>query len=167
MRLLFCGDVVGSLGRETIATYLPKLKKKYRPQVTIVNGENSAAGRGITEKIYKKLLQDGADVVTLGNHAWDNHQIFEFIDDAKKMVRPANFPENTTPGVGLVYVKVNQEELAVINLQARSFMTAIDDPFEVIDKLLAEVKTRTKHIFVLILTFKQMMHVFYLKEQVI
>src|SRR5699024_7183799 len=107
--------------------------KKYRPQVTIVNGENSAAGRGITEKIYKKLLQDGADVVTLGNHAWDNHQIFEFIDDAKKMVRPANFPESTTPGVGLVYVKVNQEELAVINLQARSFMTAIDDPFEVID----------------------------------
>ncbi|MBO0421003.1 TIGR00282 family metallophosphoesterase [Vagococcus fluvialis] len=148
MRLLFCGDVVGSLGRETITTYLPKLKKKYRPQVTIVNGENSAAGRGITEKIYKKLLQDGADVVTLGNHAWDNHQIFEFIDDAKKMVRPANFPESTTPGVGLVYVKVNQEELAVINLQARSFMTAIDDPFEVIDKLLAEVKTRTKHIFV-------------------
>ncbi len=148
MRLLFCGDVVGSLGRETITTYLPKLKKKYRPQVTIVNGENSASGRGITEKIYKKLLQDGADVVTLGNHAWDNRQIFEFIDDAKKMVRPANFPKATTPGVGMVFVKVNQVELAVINLQARSFMTAIDDPFTVIDELLEEARERTNIIFV-------------------
>ena len=71
MRLLFIGDVVGSLGRNTVSDYLPKLKKKYRPQVTIVNGENAASGRGITEKIYKKFLQNGADVITLGNHAWD------------------------------------------------------------------------------------------------
>ncbi|MGX7023946.1 TIGR00282 family metallophosphoesterase [Vagococcus hydrophili] len=148
MRILFCGDVVGSLGRDTITTYLPKLKKKYRPQVTIINGENAAAGRGITEKIYKKFLQDGADVVTLGNHTWDNHQIFEFIDEAKKMVRPANFPKATTPGVGMVFVKVNQVELAVINLQARAFMTAIDDPFTVIDELIEEASARTPNIFV-------------------
>ena len=82
MRVLFIGDVVGSLGRETITEYLPKLKKAYRPQVTIANGENAAAGRGITGKIYKKFLQDGVDVVTLGNHTWDNRDIFEFIGDA-------------------------------------------------------------------------------------
>lgn len=72
------------MGRETITEYLPRLKQKYRPQVTIVNGENAASGRGITEKIYKKFLQDGVDVVTMGNHTWDNRDIFEFIDREKK-----------------------------------------------------------------------------------
>ena len=148
MRILFVGDVVGNLGREQISEYLPKLKQKEKPQVTIVNGENAAGGRGITEKIYKKLLQDGADVVTLGNHTWDNREIFEFIDRAPKMVRPANFPEKTTPGNGIVYVKVNAIELAVINLQGRTFMTPIDDPFEKIEAMVSEAKKRTPFIFV-------------------
>jgi metallophosphoesterase (TIGR00282 family) len=148
MRLLFIGDVVGSLGRTTISEYLPKLKRKYRPQLTIINGENAASGRGITEKIYKKFLADGADVVTLGNHAWDNRAIFEFIDEAKKLVRPANFPESTTPGVGIVYVKVNALEVAVINLQGRVFMADIDDPFRKIEALVEEARKRTPIIFV-------------------
>lgn len=147
LRILFIGDIVGSMGRQTITTYLPKLKRKYRPQVTIANGENAAAGRGITEKIYKKLLQDGVDVVTLGNHTWDNRDIFEFIDDAKKMIRPANFPEGT-PGKGLVYVKLNALEIAVINLQARSFMVDIDDPFRKAEELVTEAQERTPFIFV-------------------
>jgi len=147
LRILFIGDVVGSLGRDTITTYLPKLKKKYRPQVTILNGENAAAGRGITGKIYKKFLQDGVDVVTLGNHTWDNKEIFEFIGDAKKMLRPANFPEGT-PGQGMVFVKVNQLELAVINMQARVFMADIDDPFRKAEELIAEARKRTPLIFV-------------------
>ena len=147
MRVLFIGDVVGSMGREMITEYLPRLKKKFRPQVTIVNGENAAAGRGITEKIYKKFLQDGVDVVTMGNHTWDNRDIFEFIDHAKKMVRPANFPEGT-PGQGIVFVKVNQLELAVINMQARSFMVDLDDPFRKINELIEEARKRTPIIFV-------------------
>ncbi|MBL1229897.1 TIGR00282 family metallophosphoesterase [Enterococcus sp. BWB1-3] len=147
MRILFIGDVVGSLGRETLTEVLPKLKKKYQPQVTIANGENAAAGRGITGKIYKKFLQDGVDVVTLGNHSWDNRDIFEFINDAKKMIRPANFPEGT-PGQGIVYVKVNQIELAVINLQARSFMVDLDDPFRKAEQLIEEAQKRTPLIFV-------------------
>lgn len=147
MRVLFIGDVVGSLGRKTLAEYLPKLKKKYRPQVTIANGENAASGRGITGKIYKKFLADGVDVVTLGNHTWDNRDIFEFIDDAKKMIRPANFPERA-PGSGMVFVKVNELELAVINLQARSFMVDLDDPFAKAEALVAEARKRTEHIFV-------------------
>ena len=120
MKLLFVGDVVGAPGRQAIEDYLPKLKKKYKPQVTIVNGENAANGKGITEKIYKQLLQAGADVVTLGNHAFDNRDIFEFIDDAKKMVRPANYPAGV-PGQGMVFVKCNQVEICVINLQGRVF----------------------------------------------
>jgi len=147
VRVLFIGDVVGSMGREMITEYLPRLKKKFRPQVTIVNGENAAAGRGITEKIYKKFLQDGVDVVTMGNHTWDNRDIFEFIDQAKKMVRPANFPEGT-PGQGIVFVKVNQLELAVINMQARSFMVDLDDPFRKINELIEEARKRTPIIFV-------------------
>jgi metallophosphoesterase (TIGR00282 family) len=147
MRLLFIGDVVGSLGRATIAEYVPRLKKKYHPQVTIINGENAASGRGITEKIYKKFLQDGADVITMGNHTWDNKMIFDFIDDAKKMVRPANFPAGA-PGQGIVYVKVNQAELAVINLQGRTFMTPIDDPFTKAEELINEARARTPFIFV-------------------
>ncbi len=147
MRILFIGDVVGSLGREALATYVPKLKKKYRPQVTIANGENAASGRGITGKIYKKFLQDGVDVVTMGNHTWDNKDIFEFIDDAKKMVRPANFPEDV-PGQGMVFVKVNQLELAVINLQARTFMVPLEDPFKKTAELVAIARKRTPLIFV-------------------
>ena len=147
MRVLFIGDVVGSLGRDTVTEYLPKLKKKYHPQVTILNGENAAAGRGITEKIYKKFLQDGVDVVTLGNHTWDNRDIYEFIEDAKKMIRPANFPEGV-PGEGMVFVKVNAIELAIINLQARTFMTAIDDPFKKAEELVAQARKRTPFIFV-------------------
>jgi len=147
LRILFIGDVVGSLGREALATYVPKLKKKYRPQVTIANGENAASGRGITGKIYKKFLQDGVDVVTMGNHTWDNKDIFEFIDDAKKMVRPANFPEDV-PGQGMVFVKVNQLELAVINLQARTFMVPLEDPFKKAAELVAIARKRTPLIFV-------------------
>lgn len=146
MRILFVGDVMGSLGRQMISDYLPKLKQKYAPQMTIVNGENAASGRGITEKIYKKLLQDGADVVTMGNHTWDNRDIFNFIDDAKKMIRPANFPEGT-PGNGMVFVKVNTVELAVINLQARTFMVPLDDPFAKIEELVTEAQKRTPLIF--------------------
>ena len=147
MRLLFIGDVVGSLGRQMLSDYLPRLKKKYHPQLTIVNGENAAAGRGITEKIYKKFLQDGVDVVTMGNHTWDNKAIFDFIADAKKMIRPANFPAGV-PGKGHLYVKVNELELAIINLQARSFMTDLDDPFRIADQLITEAQKRTPYIFV-------------------
>lgn len=146
LRILFIGDVVGSLGRKTLALYLPKLKKKYRPQITVVNGENAASGRGITEKIYRKFLQDGADIITMGNHTWDNKAIFDFINDANKMVRPANFPEGT-PGQGMVFVKVNAFELAIMNLQARSFMVDLDDPFRKADQLIEEAKKRTPFIF--------------------
>lgn len=82
MRILFVGDVVGSPGRDMIQQYVPALKKKYTPTVTIINGENAAGGRGITEKIYRNFLECGAQAVTLGNHAWDNREVFEFIDDA-------------------------------------------------------------------------------------
>jgi 2',3'-cyclic-nucleotide 2'-phosphodiesterase len=147
MRILFVGDVVGSPGRDMVTEYLPKLKGKFRPTVTIINGENAASGKGITEKIYRQFLEQGAQAVTLGNHAWDNRDIFEFIDGAKYLVRPANFPEEV-PGKGIVYLKINQEELAIINLQGRTFLTPIDCPFKKADELIEEASKRTSLIFV-------------------
>ncbi|WP_419883883.1 TIGR00282 family metallophosphoesterase [Peribacillus sp. B-H-3] len=147
MKLLFVGDVVGSPGRDMLKEYLPKMKEKFKPHITIVNGENAAGGRGITEKIYREFLGWGAQAVTLGNHAWDNREIFEFIDDAKYLVRPANFPEET-PGEGLKFLKLNQYEIAIINLQARTFMPALDCPFRKAEELAAEARKRTPIIFV-------------------
>jgi 2',3'-cyclic-nucleotide 2'-phosphodiesterase len=147
MNLLFIGDVVGSPGRDMVKEYLPKLKEKYRPHMTIINGENAAGGKGITEKIYRQFLEQGAQAVTLGNHAWDNREIFEFIDNAKYLVRPANFPKGT-PGKGLIFLKFNQLEVAVINLQGRTFMSPLDCPFQKADELVEQARLRTPLIFV-------------------
>ena len=147
MNLLFIGDVVGSLGREMVIQYLPKLKEKYRPHLTVINGENAASGKGITEKIYRQFLDAGAQAVTLGNHAWDNREIFEFINDAKYLIRPANFPEGT-PGKGIAFVKINDLEVAIINLQGRTFMSPIDCPFKKADELIELARKRTPYIFI-------------------
>lgn len=147
MKILFIGDVVGAPGRSMIQQYLPKLKKKFLPDLTIINGENAASGKGITGKIYHSFLNAGANVITLGNHTWHNKDIFEFIDDAKYMIRPANFPEGN-PGQGIVFVKVNTFEVAVINLQGRTFLPAIDCPFRKADELIDMAKKRTSIIFV-------------------
>lgn len=146
MKILFIGDVVGSPGRDMVKEYVPKLKEKHRPNMTIINGENAAAGKGITEKIYKEFLESGAQVVTLGNHTWDKKDIFEFIDSAKYMIRPANFPEDT-PGKGIVFININGKEIAVINLQGRTFLPPLDDPFRKVDELIEEAKKRTSIIF--------------------
>ncbi|QHS22319.1 TIGR00282 family metallophosphoesterase [Virgibacillus sp. MSP4-1] len=147
MKILFIGDVVGSPGREMLKENLPHLKKQYHPDVTIVNGENAAHGKGITEKIYRQMKEWGANVITLGNHAWDKKDIFEFIDDVDDMVRPANFPPDT-PGKGMTFYKAGNKEIAVINAQGRTFLPPIEDPFRIVDELVKEAKKRTPYIFV-------------------
>ncbi|MGM8214543.1 TIGR00282 family metallophosphoesterase [Bacillaceae bacterium W0354] len=147
MNILFIGDIVGRPGRNALENHLPNLKKQYKADLTIVNGENAAHGKGITKKIYHQILEWGADVVTLGNHTWDKKEIFDFIDDADYLVRPANFPEGT-PGKGLIYKKINNVKVAVINIQGRTFMNPIDDPFTKADSLIAEAKKHAKVIFV-------------------
>ncbi|MDA7025787.1 TIGR00282 family metallophosphoesterase [Bacillus sp. CLL-7-23] len=147
MRILFVGDIVGSPGRNMLKSYLPKLKLKYKPHATIVNGENAAHGKGITEKIYHEIIEAGADVITMGNHTWDKREIFDFIDDVPKMIRPANFPKNT-PGKGMTYTKANGKELAVINLQGRTFLPPLDCPFQKVDELIEEASRKTPYIFI-------------------
>jgi len=147
MKILFIGDVVGSPGRDMVTEFLPKLKAKYHPHLTIINGENAASGKGITEKIYRGFLEAGAQVVTLGNHTWDKKDIFGFIDDAKYMIRPANFPEEA-PGKGIVYYNYNGQEIAVISIQGRTFLPPIDCPFKTVDNLIDQAKRKVNVIFV-------------------
>ena len=147
MRLLFIGDIVGKVGREAITTYLSRLKQTYRPTVTIVNAENAAHGKGLTEKIYKDLLREGVDFMTMGNHTYGQRQIYDFIDSANRMVSQANFPEEA-PGVGMRFIQINEIKLAIINLQGRAFMQDIDDPFKKADELINEAKKETDYIFV-------------------
>ncbi|MBD3948369.1 TIGR00282 family metallophosphoesterase [Tuanshanicoccus lijuaniae] len=147
MRLLFIGDVVGKKGQAALTQYLPHLKQQYRPQVTIVNGENIDNGRGISEKLYKWLLSTGADVVTLGNHSWDNREIYDFIGSAKSLVRPINLP-TVTPGKGVHFIKVNQYELAIVNALGSVFMGACIEPFNDLPEKIAAIRQRTPLIFV-------------------
>ncbi|HEY4567100.1 MAG TPA: TIGR00282 family metallophosphoesterase [Savagea sp.] len=147
MKVIFIGDIVGSPGRDMIESYVPRLRKKYEADVVIANGENAAAGRGITEKIYNDLLFSGVDVVTMGNHTWDNRDIYNFIDDAEYLVRPANFSEEA-PGRGMTQVTKNGVTLSVINLHGRTFLPPHDDPFKKADALIEEAKRVSPLVFV-------------------
>lgn len=147
MRILFIGDIVGKGGRETLISTLPSIKKKFQPTFTVVNGENAAGGRGITPQIAKSFYEAGVQTITMGNHTWDNKDIFEFIDNDKKIVRPANYPPGT-PGIGYTYIRSNDVELAVINLMGRTFLPPLDCPFRVAEELIGTIRKRTPYIFV-------------------
>ena len=135
MRILFIGDVVGKIGRRMLNNYLPTLKKEHAAHVTVVNGEYAAHGKGIRERTDKGVLNAGADFITLGNHAFAKREVYDLLDQDVKMIRPANFPEGT-PGDGYRIVNVNGNKLLIVNLQARSFLEPIENPFKVIDQIL-------------------------------
>lgn len=147
MKILFIGDIVGSMGREALEDYLPRLKRKYQPDVVIANGENAAAGRGITKKIYDELLFMGVDVITMGNHTWDQKEIFDFIDEVDYLIRPANFSKDA-PGKGEVQITKNGKVLTVMNLHGRVFLPPHDCPFEKVDQMIEEARKLSPFIFV-------------------
>ncbi|MGL4373902.1 MAG: TIGR00282 family metallophosphoesterase, partial [Turicibacter sp.] len=147
MKILFIGDIYGSLGRDILQERLPAIKAEYKPHIIIANAENISHGKGINEKYYKFLLEMGVNAVTLGNHTWDNKSIFDFIDDAKYLVRPGNFPDSN-PGKGLTFIKWNALEVAVISVQGRTFLPFNNCPFLKVDELIQEAKKRTNIIFV-------------------
>jgi hypothetical protein len=147
MNILFIGDIYGSLGRTTVKKYLSKIKQDYKINFVIANGENAAHGRGITEAIYKELLEEGIQVLTMGNHTFDNRDIFNFIADAKNLLRPANMDESV-PGKGYEIFSYNEHKIAIINLMGRTYMTPIDCPFRKFDTIYNEVKKLTPIIIV-------------------
>src|SRR3954454_9615245 len=132
MRLLFVGDVVGRSGRTIVLDRLPGLRRDWKLDCVIVNGENAAGGFGITEAIYNEVVDAGADAITLGNHSWDQREALVFIERADRLVRPANYPRGT-PGRGAALVETkNGKRALVVNALGRVFMTPFDDPFAVI-----------------------------------
>lgn len=138
--ILFLGDVVGKPGRIAVRQGLPSLQEQYQPLFTIVNGENSAGGVGITPDIAEEIFRAGADAITLGNHAFNKRDIFEYLETGKPIVRPANMPDSV-PGKGLTEIAKEGISLAVMNICGRVYMESYDDPFACIDELLVPVTT--------------------------
>jgi 2',3'-cyclic-nucleotide 2'-phosphodiesterase len=150
MRILFLGDVVGRSGRVAVIDTLPDLRERYALDFVVVNGENAAGGFGITEAILIELLGAGADVVTTGNHAFDQREALVFIERQERLLRPLNFPPGTPgKGAGLFKAK-NGADVLVINAQGRVFMADLDDPFRAVERELdaCGLKTRADAILV-------------------
>jgi len=147
IQVIFIGDIVGSVGRKALRAVLPAIKTQYPRALLIANGENAAGGRGITQQIAREFYEQGISAITLGNHTWDQKEIFDFIDDESRMIRPANFPEGT-PGLGSTVVKAKEGEVLLINLQGRTFLPPIDCPFRKVDEILEEAGNRYKYIIV-------------------
>ena len=148
MRILMVGDVVGKPGRYFFMEQTLELKQAKKIDAVIVNGENAAHGKGLTPAIFEELLRGGADVVTSGNHIWDNPKVLEIIDAEPFLLRPANYPEGT-PGNGFCILPVGKKKIGVINLAGRTFMNPpLDDPFRLAEKIIATIRRQCDMIFV-------------------
>lgn len=141
MKILLIGDIFGVAGRAILSEKLEEIRKQNNINFIVANGENIAHGNGITQTYYKFLLENHVNVVTLGNHSFANHDIFNFIGDAKNLVRPLNLPDGV-PGQGYVTLKYNQLTITVFQVMGRTFMnSSIDCPFKKTEELLANVKS--------------------------
>lgn len=136
MRVLFIGDVMGRPGRDAVARAMPLLREKFGAfDFVIANGENSAAGFGLTERVMCELFSMGIDILTNGNHVWDKKEFIPLLDSEPKVLRPANHPEGT-PGRGFGVYEKNGMRLAVLSLQGRTFMPPLDCPFRTAERLI-------------------------------
>ncbi len=147
MKLLFVGDVVGGLGRRTLASLLPGIRDAHQPDFVVVNGENSAGGVGITQKTARELLEMGADAITLGNHAFRHREVYDLLDREERIVRPANYPKGS-PGRGHTVVENGGVRLGVVNLSGLVFLQAVRSPFAEADAVLAELRDRADAVLV-------------------
>jgi 2',3'-cyclic-nucleotide 2'-phosphodiesterase len=147
VRILFVADVIGSPGRRVLKQLVRLVKADVRADVVVANGENSAGGFGITPETVAEFKEAGVDVITTGNHVWDKKEILPLLDKEPRLLRPANYPPGN-PGRGSVVINVGPTRLAVMNLQGRTFMAPIDDPFRAADAMLAELRDQADVIVV-------------------
>jgi metallophosphoesterase (TIGR00282 family) len=148
MKFIFLGDVVGEPGRDTVRAAIPLLREQYAPDFFVVNGENAAGGNGITPKLAIELMRAGADVVTLGDHAWDQREILPFFATEPRLLRPANYPGGS-PGAGSIVVSGNGQKLGVINMLGRTFMgPQVDNPFLLLETEIEQIKRETSCILI-------------------
>ena len=132
MRVLMIGDVIGQPGRRTVQSLVSDLRREHSIDLVIANGENTAGGFGLTVDTAYELLENGVDVLTSGNHIWDQKEFIPHLDEGLPVIRPANYPD--APGRGSLV----HDGVMVINLQGRVFMPALDCPFRTVDRLLEE-----------------------------
>lgn len=141
MNILFIGDVFSSIGRDMIEEYLPKLKKKYDIDLVIANVENATHGKGLSKNHYDFFLFEGISLMTMGNHTYSKKEIFDYIDDADRLIVPLNKPK-ALPGVGSRVIDYKGKKIRVTNLLGLTFMDGkSQNPFEVMDELLKEDKS--------------------------
>ncbi|HKB50346.1 MAG TPA: TIGR00282 family metallophosphoesterase [Solirubrobacterales bacterium] len=139
MKVLFIGDVVGGPGRRGLKAAMPELRERHKPDLTIVNGENSAGGMGITEKTAGALFDAGCDVITTGNHVYRHRDAYDFLDRAERVIRPANYP-HANPGKGHVVVGVGGVRVGVINLSGAIGLRVARLPFHEVDSILERIE---------------------------
>jgi len=137
MDVLLVGDVVGSPGRSVFAQVVTRMKHRGNLDLVVVNAENAAGGKGLTVKTAEQLFAAGADVITLGDHAWDQKELITYIDTDERLLRPANFAPGN-PGRGSVTFETPSGSVTIINLVGRVFMRPVDCPFRCVDKLLKD-----------------------------
>ncbi len=149
VRVLFIGDLVGNAGLAIFAKHIDRVRKKHAIDALIVNGENSAPqGRGITPKIAQFFKEHGVDVITTGNHIWQNKEIYAYLDSHKDLLRPVNFPPEA-PGVGVTTFTCKGTTIGVVNVQGRIFMRElVTCPFRAMDSILTYLKIKTNIILV-------------------
>ncbi len=147
MKIIFIGDIVGRSGRESIFRGLPNLKTKFNPDIIIANAENAASGYGLTKKIASELFDQKIDVLTLGNHSWDQNEMLSYIEECPKIIRPINYPDGV-PGKGEIRITLEDgRTLLVIQVMLRLFMgLSLDDPFKVLrERLTSEFLGKTSN----------------------
>ncbi len=142
MNILAIGDVVGSVGCRFLREKLPSLKKREHISLVVANGENSADGNGLTPSSVEFLFSSGVDVITAGNHTFRRKEVYPLFDTCDTLIRPANFPETTTPGKGYTIYDFGRNKVAVINLMGCMYLEPLNDPYLVIDKVLSKIDTK-------------------------
>jgi len=148
VKILFVADVFGSAGSRAVRDRLPSLREELGIDFCVVNGENAADGRGITPKLADRLLEAGADVVTLGNHTWARREIVPYLEASERVIRPANLGEGR-PGRGLAVAEAaDGTPVAVVNLMGWLFLDVPVTPFELLDELIEEARRRAKVVVV-------------------
>jgi len=145
--ILFVGDVVGSVGRRVFRTLLPELREHHAPDFVVVNGENAAGGLGITPRVADELFAGGADVITLGNHTYRHSEVYPYLDEQERILRPANFLPSQ-PGHGSCVVERAGVRLGVVNLQGNVFLQSGRAVFPEADAVLGELEGRVDHVLV-------------------
>lgn len=148
MKVLYIGDIMGEPGRRAVARSVPRLVSQRKIDVVIGNGENVAGGFGITPELAEELFGMGLSAITTGNHAWDKKEILDYFPRERRLLRPANYPENV-PGQGSVVIETKSgEELAVLQLMGRVYMPTLDCPFQVAKREMAKLRTRVAAVLV-------------------